>query len=1037
MKLLLKGKTLSLNFKPTLFLWGTILGLFLLFGYSNSSAQKIEDKKISVSFDNISIKEALRKIEAAGALVISYVDDEMPQGQVKGNYENKAIGFILTSILEKHNLTYQLAGYNVFIKKKIKPREIKKGILTGQVLDTRSREPIIGVMVMSGYAGTQTDIDGHFKMELVPGKYEVSFTYMGYKPVIQKDLVIKADQETHLDVTMGEDPNSLNEVVISERKITGTNVALISSIREARAIVSGISREQIARSQDRDAAEVVRRIPGVSVMQNRFIVVRGLPQRYNTVMLNNAIAPSFEADSRAFSFDILPSSMIDRIMVYKTAVPELPGDFAGGVVKIYSSGMPATNSLDITYLASVRPNTTFRSFYEQPQGKYAWLGYDDGTYKMPEGAPDLIEKKGNKEAISLFNNNWDVKDKQASVDHRLNLDFSKRLDISPGLKLGLIGGLSYSNTKQNNIVSRATGLNNNNGAGYELAYQFSDQVYAQSIRLNGLFNIAVDIGDKHHIDFKNLYTHTGEYEYTERNGLSGPLADDGTGLSSDQFIRQMIMTNSFRDIFSSQLNGSHSLFKHTKLDWLLAFTKSRYNDPDQRRRTQLATITSESGELDWQEKYSNTGMSMIRWGRLYFQLPEETKTLALNIEQEIPVSNSFSFNIKAGVYIEDKNRSFSLYGLGLMVLPDSEIVMGQHSPSSNFYTASNNLKAGYAALTIPFLKRFKFYGGLRIEDNRQQLHSEHWATNGPDMGAVNLDNHKISYLPSANLSYNVTDKSLLRAAFSQTLNRPEFREIAPFFYYDLRTFSTGFGNVHLKPQTDIYNYDLRYEVYPSPGEMFNVGVFYKKFINPLEYFYYNSTSGRNSYMWGNADKAINYGAEVDMIIALSRLTTKANFVGRNLERMTLLFNAAYIFSEVDMGSRTQVYQDKNRSLFGQSPYTINAALNYSIDSIGLKFNIAYNIIGKRIIMVGNDQNPNIYELPRHSLDFTFSKRVGRNFEIKGGIQNILNSRYLQMQDSDGNGNFDIGTNDYTTWKDNKYLSWYNGTYYTLGIGLKI
>lgn len=1020
------------------------LPLILLVMYSlTASAQSIEERRISISFDNVSIKEALRKVEIAGSLVISYMDDDLiPVARISGKYDQKTIAFILTAFLDKYNLTYRYSGSNVFILKKNKPKEQKKGILTGQVKDLKSGDPLIGVTIKIAGTGTQTEPDGSFRLELPAGIYPLEITYMGYLPVRQDKVQIAEGKETKVAISLNEDANALSEVIITDWKVTGTNVALVQEIRSANAVTSGISREQISRSQDRDGAEVVRRIPGVSVMQNRFIVVRGLPQRYNTVMLNNAIAPSFEADSRAFSFDIIPSSMIDRVMIYKTAVPELPADFAGGMVKVYTTGMPVKNSLNVSYQASYRAGTTGSGFFEEPQGKHAWLGYDDGTYMMPKGVPYPINRGARREVTPLFNNNWNAVQHTAPLDSRFSLDFARKINLTPKVKLGIVGGVNYSNTYQYRVESRSTGLNTS-GQHYELAYNFSDQVYTHMARVNGLLNVSADIAGKHRIDFKNLYTHTGEYEYTNRNGVSGELAGDGTGLAQDQYIHQMIMTNSFRAIQSSQLNGSHELFRNTHLNWLLGYTKSRYDDPDQRRRTQKAPIVADdSGHIAWEEPYSPNSVSDIYWGRFYYRLPETTRTFGLDIVQPLALG-AFTPTVKAGVYIEKKDRSYEMRRLGLLLhtyddngdgKDDNDILVGETYYAWDTYEATNDLTAGYAAVEVPFLQRFKLYGGVRMEDNRQQMHT---FTYQGTQGKIDIDNHKVSLLPSANLSFDLTGKSLIRLAYSQTLNRPEFREIEPFFYLDLRTFSTAFGNPDLKPQTDIYNYDLRYEWYPAAGEMFNLGFFYKKFLNPIEYFYYNATSGRNSYMWGNGNKATNYGAEVDMILSLGRLTKGTSRFGRNLERTTFLFNAAYIYSEVDLGDKAQVYQDKKRPLFGQSPYTINGTLSYTIDSIGLKLNIAYNIIGKRIIMVGNDQNPNVYELPRHALDLTFSKRIGRIFEIKGGVQNILNSRNLQMQDSDRSGLFDVGGADYTKWKDNRYLSWYNGTYYTLGLGLRL
>ncbi len=397
--------------------------------------------------------------------------------------------------------------------------------------------------------------------------------------------------------------------------------------------------------------------------------------------------------------------------------------------------------------------------------------------------------------------------------------------------------------------------------------------------------------------------------------------------------------------------------------------------------------------------------------------------------------------VKAGIFFEDKNRTFEFRQFALFAEADGNRVLDESYGPSNSYTASNKLMAGYVAAELPLGKRFKVYGGLRVEDNRQQLQSYNWQTVGPNAGALNLDRQHTSLLPSVNLNFNITNTTLLRAAYARTLNRPEFREIAPFFFLDFYDYKLAYGNPDLKIQTDIDNLDLRLEHYPGAGEMFAASLFYKKFKNPIEFYYYNGSTGKNNFQWDNASSAISYGAEIEMMIGLGRYINNPGWLGRNISKLSFLLNASYTFSEVDLGNDgglSAIIQDKKRSLYGQSPYLVNAALNYTEDSIGFRFNISYNIIGRRIIGVGNMDNPTIYELPRHALDLTFSKRIGRILEVKGGIQNILNSRFLQMQDINGDGKFNrkeelLGNPMF----DNRYQSRYEGTYYTLGLSVKL
>lgn len=1006
----------------------------------NVTAQSLQDTRISVNFDHIPLREALKKIERATPFQFVFMEEDISAVKVvNGTYDNKPVAQVLDALLSRYKLSYKQIHKNIIISIQNNIEREEAGKIAGSIKDRKTGEAVIGAVVSAGGQVTQTDIDGHFSIDIPAGVYKASVTYVGYIRINKEQVEVRPGKETHLEIMMSEDENTLGEVWVTERKVTGSNIALIQQIREARAVVSGISAEQISRSQDRDASEVVRRIPGVSVIQNRFIVIRGLPQRYNTVMLNNVTAPSFEPDSRAFSFDILPSGMIDRILVYKTAVPELPGDFAGGVVKVYTTGLSPKNYLNITYQASVRPNTTFLDFYEQKQSSRFWLGYDDGTYKLPIQADlkriDVLSVPERKAIAATFNNNWQAYRKTAPIDHRFNLDFGRKMDLSANVRLGINGGFSYTNTHRKMIVSRNPGGIMNTD--YVTAYNFVDEVQDHDVRLNGLVNISLDISSRHHIDFKNMYTHMGSSSFIDRYGQSGPAASDASGLGDGLYIHQTVLSNSFRGIYSGQLVGNHELWDNTKVNWVLGYTRSNYNDPDQRTRTWTAAAAEFYPGTSLQERFNRVGESVsgVRWGRRYFILPEESKTFGLDIEQAFHWGN-FSPLVKAGIFIEDKTRTFEFRQFALFSDVDSSSVIDENYGKNNSYTAGNSLKAGYLALELPVSSRFKLYGGLRIEDNTQKLKSYGWQTVGPGAGEVNLDRQHTSFLPSLNLTYTISKKNLLRAAYARTLNRPEFREIAPFFFLDFYDFKLAYGNPDMKIQTDIDNLDLRFEHYPGQGEMFAASLFYKKFRNPIEYYYYNGSGGRNNFQWSNAVSAVSYGAEVEMMIGFERYITGGSFLSKQAQRVSLLFNAAYIFSEVELGST--LLQDKKRPLYGQSPYLVNAALNYTNDSIGLKINVSYNIIGRRIIGVGNIDNPSIYELPRHALDFTFSKRIGKLLELKGGIQNMLNARFLQMQDINGDGKFSKEHESINGFlNDNRYQSRYEGTYYTLGIGLRL
>ncbi len=517
-----------------------------------------------------------------------------------------------------------------------------------------------------------------------------------------------------------------------------------------------------------------------------------------------------------------------------------------------------------------------------------------------------------------------------------------------------------------------------------------------------------------------------------RNGTTGDAASDGSGLYSGQNVRQYILTNGYRGIYTGQLSGHHTLFDRTQVNWVIGYTKSRYDDPDQRYRTLKQDTALFYNDSSLREPAAGIG---IYRGRRFFTLPEDIKTAGLDVIQPVKIANT-TISLKGGIFYEDKKRTFEFRQLGYEKDTDTTIRITENYGKNNSYNARNVLKAGYVAAEIPITQRLKLYGGLRIEDNTQELHTYTWKTTGTtNDGRIDLMRKNTSKLPSFNISYAFTKKNQLRAAYFKTLNRPEFREISTFYYMDMMTYRLAYGNEELKIQTDIDNYDLRFEHYPGTGEMFTAGLFYKKFKDPVEFYYYASTGGYNNFQWNNAAAATNYGAEVELMLGMHRYFNGSNTISKVMQRVSVLFNAAYIYSTVDLGHRAGL-QDKKRPLYGQSPYLINAALNYTDETIGLKLNANYNVAGKRLTAIGNLSSPNIYEMPRHALDFSFSQQAGKYLFIKGGIQNILNARYLQIQQAADIRQLADKTYE-TIHGDNIYQSNYTGVYYTLGIGLNL
>jgi TonB-dependent receptor len=933
----------------------------------------------------------------------------------------------------------------------------QSGTIKGAIKDGISGDPIIGanVIVAGTGQGAVADAEGNFEIQKIKvGTYNLIISFISYKSDTLKNITVYPDQVTLINTTLVEESAQLNEVVISGERVRNTDVAIISDIKSAQLVVSGISAQQISMSQDRDAAQIVKRIPGITIVGNRFVNVRGLSERYTSVLLNGVIAPSTEVDSRAFAFDLIPSSMIDRMLVYKSGGANLPGDFAGAVIDVGTKSVVGEDELSINVTGGIRLGTTFDDFYTSPGSNTDWLGFDNNYRSLPSGFPtqnlrtytsDLSQYRNRRiigEAGASLNNDWQNKKGTAAPDFRTTINYAKSGYIGQK-RLGNITSISYSNTRQrleqtNNFYEAYDPASGDVGRRNE----YRDIRDAVNIRLGVISNFTLELNPSNKIEFRNFYNQQGSDQTTIRTGAE---------IVQNFDVYNTGMTYSERSVYSGQLAGKHSLNDHLNLNWTFGYGSMAANQPDTRRLRTQRTLGTDAPFAVNIAPGANAAD-----GRFFSELNEKVYTHALDVEYKLnPEADEKSqAKISAGYYLAQTDRDFSArwfsynwFGeernLAILTQPyntiftrDNLINPEDRAGSTNTfplfkldegttladkYTAENLYTAGYVNFFIP-VNAFKFAVGSRVEYNRQQLSSH------DDKGPIEVDNPVTSFLPFVNVSYDLNEKSLIRLAYSKTVNRPVFREIAPFNYYDWERAANFHGNDSLKI-ADIHNVDLRFENYPTKNEMISFGVFYKYFKNPIEMLL---EQGSNIiYTFGNGESATSYGAEFEVRKSLQEFTS-SGFINK----LNLIFNAAVIKSEVTLSDAFS-NQEKNRAMQGQSPYVFNAGVNYVDLENAFQVNVAYNVFGKRIFAVG-DLNPSTgfannsatqYEMPRNQIDLTISKGLGQRFEIKGGIQDLLNQKYRLVQDSNSDQKIKGSDDDIMAYKPGQYI--------TLGVTYRI
>jgi TonB-dependent receptor len=925
------------------------------------------------------------------------------------------------------------------------------GSISGRIMDGTTKTPLPGasVVIDGTTQGAMTDLDGIFKITAVqPGKVNLKISYVGYVTQLLSGVEVTSGNDTKIELKLVENVSQLQGADVVAQRSTHTENAVLMEVKQSEQIISGVSSQQIGRSQDRTAGEVIRRVPGVTLMDNGFVLIRGLNERYNTVLLNGIIAPSMEADKKAFTLDVIPAGMLDRLMVYKTGSPELPGEFAGGVIKIVTKNVSEEDQFTIGYTSGVRANTTFNDFYQAPKGNSDWLGRDDGTRSLPGSFPtSLYDIKDPGQLADLgkkLPNAWTSAKIQAAPDQRFSASLIKNLKFGK-MKAANITALQYGMTfdsyEAQNLGFNSYDLNTQQS---DTIYDYNDRMYRENVRLSLLHNWTFLVSPATKIEFRNFFNQQGSNQSILRTGSN---FEEGSLVKSYAYRYQE------RTVYSGQLHGSHEInANRTKIDWTAAYSYSHSAEPDFRRIRTKKDISATSDSIPYQVVIAPSA-STIDAGRFYSDLTENTGSGALDFEHALKSKADLLIpKFRAGVYVESKQREFSArwmsykqskitgFDNSLLYLPLDQIFAPENiNDSTGFkleegtnpsdkYSAYNSLTAGYAALSWPITEKFNVSGGVRIEHNIQQLESRSYTN-----AKITVDNTITSILPSVNLSYNFTQKMLVRVAYAQTVNRPEFRELAPFAYYDFTFNNVLIGNSELKTPT-IQNFDVRWELYPSNSEMISIGAFYKDFHNPIEMFFVpgSGSGGTRNFTYNNADKATSLGFEIEVkkyFISLFDTTGKDQglFIRRFVSRLGLTANAAWIDSEVKLGDKA-VGQSENRPMMGQSPYIFNVGLFFS--NVEKKFQVTalYNTIGKRIFAVGTYGTPDIYYMPRHSIDLTVTKGIGKRLEVKAGVQDLLAQDEVYQQDSNEDGKIN------TT--DEKVFVIRRGAYYSLGFNLK-
>jgi outer membrane receptor protein involved in Fe transport len=783
------------------------------------------------------------------------------------------------------------------------------------------------------------------------------------------------------------------EVVVTAEALKTTEASVLKIQKTASAIVDGMSSELISKNNSSDGADILKRMTGITISEGKYAFVRGVGDRYNNTLLNGAVLPSTDPEKKSFAYDIFPANLIENIITAKTFTPDKPADFTGGLVQISTIEFPNKLTIDFSGSAGFLTGTTFSEFRTYNGGSKDFLGYDDGTRQYPKLINSNRVVRGNysetelQSIASSFNNNWKLNAVNAPLNSSYKLSVGDNYRISDNI-FGYIASLNYSSSFESYQRDRA--FYDFDGARYNYVGAYSNH----NIMLGGMLNLSFKFSGKNKLTFKNVFNQNADDEVTINRG-EYRYAGQYREITALKYVS--------RTLRSHQLGGQHSFAPEFLFDWGISYSNSKRNEPDLRRFVYArdleehssplslildqALVTRFFGELDDNDYGLNSNFSIKPFTNQ--SLPKISLGLLLNAKNRKFDARIFGFRNGIGGNFIDEQKTLLLPIDQIFVLqnirPDF-ITITEITLPSDSYTSEQKVAASYIMIDPQLTDKIKIITGVRFEYSQQILNSR-TITNDP----VNINNIYRDWLPSLNVIYQLNHKINLRFGYNKTLARPEFREIAPFSYFDFIANELVQGNPALK-RALIENVDIKFEYFPTGSELFAASLYYKNFKDPIELILVASSSNEPIKSFANANSAINIGAEFEIRKNLS-------FISDLLNNLSLVSNLSLIRSRIklDNSSESNSFQKSNRPLQGQPNYIINFGVYFDNIELGLNSSLTYNRIGDRISKVGVNDLGDVIEKPVDQIDYMISMKLLGNFTLKFAAKDLLNQSKTFIQ----------------------------------------
>ncbi len=895
----------------------------------------------------------------------------------------------------------------------------RQGAISGIVVDARNGSPVIGaeVRVQGAEAGGKSDLNGLFLINVDAGRYQVEVHRDGYQSevVTGVDVASGGDQNLGIVLNPSSKTESVRTEVVAENDMVGTTTpqlpivgdvdvaptsytevvtvaaeasdateeAMLIERKTADDISDGIGRQEISKTADSTSAGVMRRVTGVTLQDNKYVYVRGLGERYSQTTMNGTTIPTTEPEKRVVPLDLFSANLLQKITVAKSYSPDKPGDFAAGMVEMETLDYPSNFTLSVSFGGGYSADVTGAPIATYG-GALGFLG--SGGQSAPAGLPsDRVTRGGllgggyTAEELQSFSNlfvgTWEPTMEEAPLDQ----SYSLTVGNSWG-RLGLVLSGSYSNAydyTEEEQTYYSLGLGGVLDQDHDYDFQISDQTVRQGI----VANFAFKATDNHQLKWRSFLTEVASSEARSFDGFN----NDAGNLVQDNRLRY-----ENENILTSQLSGDHFFAAGGPagglFDWKLAYSEGKRDGNlrevlyERQGDTYVLADESQSGFLLFNDLTDQILEGTGNWSTLFY-------------------TDRFSGNVKVGGSYTGRERDFQSrrfryvpqtgHRLDLTLSPEELFVpenfgrrgflINEETRATDSYTGAHDILGGYVMGDVT-MGDWRLVAGARLEQSEQEVTT--FDLFDIDRTPITTVNDETDVLPALNVNYTWNSRTNLRVAYSQTVNRPEFRELAPFEFTDVIGGRPVVGNPNLE-RAKIASYDLRWEFFPTSGEVIAASVFYKNIDQPIERVLEATAQIRTSF--ANAEEANNWGAELEFRRNLA-------FLSESLEFLSLSANYTWVDSEITIPGEGNILTTLNRPLSGQAENVFNTAIEASPGSWGTTLRVLYNYTGEKISDVGALGIPDIIEEARDTLDLVWLQDLGAwangmRFKLSG--ENLL------------------------------------------------